>query len=238
MTGEAGCVPGAQWAPMGREAGREPGRADPHGRARACFRLRCGRLARGTVGPERIVPSAGIESASADFGSQHDGRGAGGGALRRHAAGHGAAARGRRAGGKRRPRPPPPWPRGSPGPRAPASGLPTLRVKSRSNPVSAQHLAPKSSFRCPRVTPELPHPLCAPRVFFAFILMVTVSSIPSGYSLEHPRADSSRCDLHLTQNGACVSILCRVVRARVRLARGLLILASILTEEVTWKPVG
>lgn len=64
-----------------------------------------------------------------------------------------------------RPRPPPPRPRGSPGPRVPASGLPSPRVKSRSNAVSALHLAPKSSFRCPRVTPELPHPLCAPRVF-------------------------------------------------------------------------
>lgn len=63
------------------------------------------------------------------------------------------------------PRPPPPRPRGFPGPRAPASGLPTRRVKSRSNAISAQHLAPKSNFRCPRVTPALPYPLCAPRVF-------------------------------------------------------------------------
>lgn len=62
-----------------------------------------------------------------------------------------------------RPRPPPPGPRGSPGLRAPASGLPTPRVKSGSK---AQHLAPKSNIRCPRVTPELPHPLCAPPVFF------------------------------------------------------------------------
>lgn len=106
-----------------------------------------------------------------------------------------------------RPRPPPPRPRGSPGPCAPASGLPTLRMKSPSNAVSALHLVPKSSFRCPRVTPELPHPLCAPRVS-AFILMVTVYSIPNGgYSLEHPWADSSRCDLHLAQSGACLSIL-------------------------------
>lgn len=41
-----------------------------------------------------------------------------------------------------RPRPPPPRPRGSPRPRAPASGLPTRRVKSRSNAVSDQLLAP------------------------------------------------------------------------------------------------
>lgn len=64
-----------------------------------------------------------------------------------------------------RPRPPPPWPRGSPGPCAPASGQPTPRAKSRSNAISTQHLAPTINFPCPRVTPELPHPFCAPRVF-------------------------------------------------------------------------
>lgn len=52
MTDEAGCVPGVQWPAMGGEAGREQGRAEPNGRDDACFRLRCGRPARGTVGPD------------------------------------------------------------------------------------------------------------------------------------------------------------------------------------------
>lgn len=145
-------------------------------------------------------------SASADLGAQRDGRGTGGGALRRHAAGHGAAARGRRAGGKRRgPRPgpsqpwiaetPPPPPASGPrilvaGPHAPTSGPPTPRAKSHSHGISARHLAPRA-ISLSQSDPK------ASRIHSGLHACFCLHF--NDYSLGHPWTDSPRRDFLLNQ---------------------------------------
>lgn len=62
----------------------------------------------------------------------------------------------------------------------------------------------------------------------ARIPLATLWGVLNGCSLEHRWADSLRRDLQLAQSGASISVPCRVVRAGLRLARGLLIVESIL----------
>lgn len=142
-----------------------------------------------------------------------------------------------------RPRPPPPGPRGSPGPRVPGSPRPSFRSAHPAGEVWLQRRqrptpSPQKQYSLSQSDPRASAPTLRSTGVFPFILMVTLQSIPNGYSLEHPWIDSNARDLHLIQSRACLSILCRVVRARVRLARGLFILETMLSEEVNRRPVG
>lgn len=132
----------------------------------AYFRLRCRRRRARAVVPHRTRRSR--EDAAAEVGSRsvtsgrHDGRRAGGGAVRRHVAGHGAAARGRRAGGNGPRGVGPAWASGARPPGWPWPGF--LRFSLPSGPRSTHRLlGSPHSLTAPQlpVWPPKPHVLPA-----------------------------------------------------------------------------